>query len=57
MFDFCYFANLTIILFIQVFPYSEILFLILFGISNGSLLWAVVLYNNSLVFHSHTKKF
>ncbi len=57
MYDFCYFANLTIIVFVQFYRKSEIFFIISYCISHGPLLWAVVLYSNSLVFHSHTKLF
>jgi hypothetical protein len=55
MFDFCYYANYTVLAQLWFYPKNELLFMISFCISTGPLLWAVLLYRNSLVFHSHTK--
>ena len=52
LFDFCYFANALTLIFIHVFPTSEILFQICFSFSVGPLLWAILAWNNSLVLHS-----
>jgi hypothetical protein len=55
MFDFCYFCN-TLILFYLWSPWQPSgLFPVIFMFSNGPLLWAVVLWRNSLVPHSLDK--
>ncbi|KAL6063072.1 hypothetical protein QOT17_011742 [Balamuthia mandrillaris] len=52
LFDFCYFANLLVLLWVLVFPQSEVLFQICFAFSFGPLAWAIVAWRNSLVLHS-----
>ncbi|XP_060066663.1 uncharacterized protein LOC132546950 [Ylistrum balloti] len=52
--DFCYYANLTWYIFIWIAD-SPRMFAVVFGIANGPLLWAMVVYRNSLVFHNHDK--
>lgn len=52
--DFCYYANLTWYIFIWIAD-SPLMFAVVFGIANGPLLWAMVVYRNSLVFHNHDK--
>lgn len=53
--DFCYFANTAVLLYTWVFPHVPELFVICFALSNGPVLTAVVLFRNSLVFHSIDK--
>ncbi|XP_021350823.1 uncharacterized membrane protein C776.05-like isoform X2 [Mizuhopecten yessoensis] len=52
--DFCYYANLAWFIFIWIAD-SPRMFAVVFGIANGPLLWAMVVYRNSLVFHNHDK--
>lgn len=52
--DFCYYANILWYSFIWV-PYNEKFFAVVFALSNGPLIWAMVVYRNSLVFHSTDK--
>lgn len=52
MFDFCYLANLLLLVFLWVFPKSPFLFKVLFAYNSGPLAWAIVLFKNSLVYHS-----
>lgn len=54
MYDFCYFVQITCFVNLFIFP-SERLFLANFAFSHGPLLWAVVAWRNSLVFHSLDK--
>jgi hypothetical protein len=56
MLDFCYFANLLLFVYLWAFAASTAsLFPVIFAVSNGPLAWAVVLFRNSLVFHSMDK--
>jgi len=55
LYDFCYFANLLVLLFLHVFPHSRALFLVAFSFSLGPLAWAIPTWRNSLVFHSLDK--
>jgi len=55
LFDFCYYANALILVYLHVFPKSESLFLICFAFSSGPLAWSVLAWGNSLVFHSLEK--
>jgi len=50
--DFCYWANLLLLVYMWLFPWSETLFAICFALANGPLFIAVALFRNSLVFHS-----
>ncbi|XP_033757228.1 uncharacterized membrane protein YGR149W-like [Pecten maximus] len=52
--DFCYYANLSWYIFIWIAD-APLMFAVVFGIANGPLLWAMVVYRNSLVFHNHDK--
>eukprot|EP01135_Chromosphaera_perkinsii_P007810 Nk52_evm2s1020 gene=Nk52_evmTU2s1020 len=55
MLDFCYFAQCLLLFFIFVYPGSLMLFYLVFSITNGSLMWAVLAWRNSLVFHDLDK--
>ena len=52
VYDFCYFVNLLTLLYLWVFPSSKILFTVCYTLSHGPLGLAIVLWRNSLVFHS-----
>eukprot|EP00210_Caulerpa_lentillifera_P002576 g2471.t1 len=52
MFDFCYGANLLLLVYLWLFPNSSYLFKVLFAFNSGPLAWAIVLFKNSLVYHS-----
>ncbi|XP_022343275.2 uncharacterized protein LOC111136598 isoform X1 [Crassostrea virginica] len=52
--DFCYYANALWYIFIWI-PHSGEFFCVVFALSNGPLIWAMVVYRNSLVFHSTDK--
>ena len=53
--DFCYYANLACFAHILAWPSSGALFRSVFAYANGPILWAIPLWRNSLVFHSHDK--
>jgi len=55
LFDFCYFANLVLLLNLYFYPQSALLFVLIFGMANGPLCWAVPMWKNSMVFHSLDK--
>ncbi|CAF3056157.1 unnamed protein product [Rotaria socialis] len=55
VYDLCYFVNLLTILYLWVFPSSTILFTVCYTLSHGPLSFAIVLWRNSLVFHSLDK--
>jgi hypothetical protein len=55
MLDFCYWANIVLIIFLWVFPNSEFLFTSVFAFSMGPLLLAVPIFRNSMVLHSFEK--
>ncbi|EME29347.1 uncharacterized protein Gasu_31770 [Galdieria sulphuraria] len=55
MYDFCYFAQILLIVSLLFYPTSQVFHRINFGIANGPLAWAIVLWRNSLVFHSLDK--
>ena len=55
MLDFCYFSQCLLLFYIYVYPSSDFLFHVMFSISNGSLMWAVIAWRNSLVFHDLDK--
>lgn len=52
LYDFCYAAQLLLLGHLFLFPTSGPLFRVNFAVANGPLAWAVVLWRNSLVFHS-----
>lgn len=53
--DFCYYANAVCFAQILVNPGSARLFRTTFAYATGPILWAIPLWRNSLVFHSHDK--
>jgi len=53
--DFCYFANLGLLLFLHAIPDSSFLFKLTFAFAAGPLSWAIALWKNSMVFHSLDK--
>ena len=55
LYDFCYFANVTALVFLTVKPKSVMLFRCVFAFANGPVLLAIPLWRNSLVFHSVDK--
>lgn len=55
LFDLCYFVNVLCLVYIWVFPTSQLLFMSIFALSNGPLAWAIVAWRNSMVFHSVDK--
>jgi hypothetical protein len=52
VYDLCYFVNVLTLLYLWVFPSSKILFTVCYTLSHGPLAFAIVLWRNSLVFHS-----
>ncbi|KAG2379337.1 hypothetical protein C9374_007476 [Naegleria lovaniensis] len=55
MLDFCYLANLILIFYLTLYPTSPHLFMMNFVNCTGPLLFAVIMWRNSLVFHSIEK--
>lgn len=55
MYDFCYYQQILLLLQIYSFPASSLLFKVNFALANGPLVIAVILWRNSLVFHSVDK--
>ncbi len=55
LFDFCYFANLSCMIFLIFFGTESSLFVIVFGLCTGPLLFAHIPWRISLVFHSHER--
>lgn len=51
LYDFCYWANGLVLLYVWVFPKNETLFQIVFLSSNGPLAWAVLAFNQALALH------
>ena len=52
VYDLCYFVNLLTLTYIWIFPSSKILFIVCYVLSHGPVALAIVLWKNSLVFHS-----
>lgn len=52
--DFCYFANILLFVFLS-WPDQPYIFSVIFALSNGPLIWAMLVYRNSLVLHSIDK--
>ena len=52
LFDLCYWVNALSLVYIWVFPNSEILFQVIFELCNGPLAWSVLAFSQSLIFHS-----
>ena len=57
MLDFCYFGNFLLFAYLWFVPDedSDWFFMLVFGVTNGPLAWAVIMFHNSLVFHSIDK--
>ncbi len=55
MYDFCYYAQLMMMIHMYKYPNNIPLGKAMFSISNGPLLLAIVMWRNSLVFHSMDK--
>ncbi|KAL0088109.1 hypothetical protein J3Q64DRAFT_1724103 [Phycomyces blakesleeanus] len=55
IFDLCYFVNLMTLLFLWVFSSSTGLFIAIYALTNGPVVWAIITWRNSLVFHSLDK--
>ncbi|GMH35966.1 hypothetical protein BSKO_03834 [Bryopsis sp. KO-2023] len=55
LFDFCYFANVLLLISLAVFPSSTMLLKICFAFNSGPLAWSIVAFRNSLVYHSLDK--
>mmetsp|Transcript_3425 Transcript_3425/g.3156 ORF Transcript_3425/g.3156 Transcript_3425/m.3156 type:complete len:237 (+) Transcript_3425:440-1150(+) len=53
--DFCYWANLIIVLYLSVFRDNQILYNVALAFSTGPLLASVPIFNNAIVFHSLDK--
>jgi len=53
--DFCYYGNSFLIIYLWAFNNDPRIFMIVFSITNGPLLWAIALFRNSLVFHDIAK--
>jgi hypothetical protein len=53
--DFCYWANLLLLVYLIFIPNSKELFVVCYALAHGPLAWAVCLFKNSLVFHSLDK--
>lgn len=49
--DLCYYVNILVILFMWVFPSSTLLFILVFSLTMGTLLFAVITWRNLLVLH------
>ena len=55
LYDFCYFANASAMMFLWRWKKSETVFRCIFAFANGPVLLAIPLWRNSLVFHSVDK--
>lgn len=53
--DFCYYANLLLLLYLWVWPNNATLFQICYSFANGPVGVAIIAWRNSLVFHSLDK--
>ena len=53
--DFCYWANLLLLVYLWAFPSNKQLFTMIFALSNGPLLAGVPAFGNALVLHSLDK--
>lgn len=51
LFDFCYFANFLIIVFLCFLPKNDILFKVFFVYANGPFGLAIPAFKNSMIFH------
>ncbi|GFR96354.1 hypothetical protein ElyMa_000966800 [Elysia marginata] len=55
MLDFCYFANIYCFIYLCLFPQREDMFAVGYSIAAGPLIWALLIFRNSLVLHSIDK--
>ncbi|KAF0977873.1 hypothetical protein FDP41_003195 [Naegleria fowleri] len=55
MIDFCYIGNLALMIYLFFYPSSPQLFALTFANNNGPILFAIVFWRNSLVFHDWDK--
>ncbi|KAK0070112.1 glycerophosphocholine acyltransferase 1 [Biomphalaria pfeifferi] len=53
--DFCYFANTYWYIYLWLAPQHELMFVVGYAVANGPLIWALLVFRNSLVFHSLDK--
>lgn len=53
--DFCYYANFLLLVAVLIPPLRSLMFPSMFAFASGVLLWALVVWRNSLVFHSADK--
>ena len=51
LFDFCYFANTLMIVYILLLPKNDILFKVFFVYANGPFGLAIPAFKNSMIFH------
>ena len=52
--DFCYFVNTALLVYLWIYP-DTIFFSLVFSLCNGPLLFALIIFGNTLVFHSLDK--
>jgi hypothetical protein len=50
--DFCYLVNILLLVHLWVLPFNPYFFEMVFAAANGPVAWAIILWRNSLVFHS-----
>ncbi|RUS89464.1 hypothetical protein EGW08_002761 [Elysia chlorotica] len=55
MLDFCYFANIYCFIYLCLAPSREDMFAVVYSIASGPLIWALLIFRNSLVLHSLDK--
>eukprot|EP01094_Clydonella_sp_ATCC50884_P001256 TRINITY_DN1093_c0_g1_i1.p1 TRINITY_DN1093_c0_g1~~TRINITY_DN1093_c0_g1_i1.p1 ORF type:complete len:440 (-),score=125.65 TRINITY_DN1093_c0_g1_i1:189-1406(-) len=53
--DYCYYNCMLCIFFLFYYPQSELLFQIVFAMSNGPVIWSIYMWKNKLVFHDVDK--
>lgn len=49
--ELCYWVNAFLLVYLWLMPQEEYLFGVLYALTHGPLLWAIILFNNSVVFH------
>lgn len=52
LYDFCYWANFLVLLYVWVWPHNPVLFQIIFLAANGPLAWSMLAFSHSTIFHS-----
>jgi len=53
LWDFCYWANGLLLVYLWLFPHSALLFRISWCVANGPLAWSTLAFSHSLIFHSY----